>query len=113
MFTSMSTADSNVRRRRLGRLSLPFRLAAIGAFVGLTAALALFVTAWRYGSVGMGWLFVCPPSLGLMALDAAGPWERRLGCFIVALANATLYLVIGLFIGFYIREVIPPDPDRH
>jgi hypothetical protein len=100
--------------RKVDKLPLPLKLILVFALIGLAVAVVLLTVAVKFkGGGDTVWVFIilCPPSLGLMALDAAGTWAHAAGLLYVVTANAVLYGGIG-FLGWLVyAKVIPPHPD--
>ena len=70
------------------------------AVVGFAVAVALCAYAFyltSHGRIGNAALFLvlCPPSVGAMALDSAGIVGGLVGWFIISVANALFYGVVG------------------
>ena len=93
---------------------MPLKLSLVFALIGLAVAAVLLTVAVKFtGGGDTVWVFIilCPPSLGLMALDASGPWAQAAGLLYVVVANAVLYGGIG-FLGWLVyAKVVPPDPN--
>ena len=87
------------------RSILPF--GAIGALV----AFCLIAYA-RLGSSSLGlvelpdWLYVtlCPPSIGLMGVERAGPFGLALAYSFIVVVNAVIYSAIARAIGSLFRR---------
>lgn len=72
------------------------RFAVAGFAVGVAlCTYAFYLTS--HGRIGNAALFLvlCPPSIGAMALDNAGKVGGLIGWFIISIANAFLYGVVG------------------
>jgi hypothetical protein len=68
-------------------------------------AVAVLSISWYINTHGLRYdlsmvaLVLCPPSIGLMAGDNAGPFMGLIAVLFVAVENATLYGLIGLALG--------------
>jgi hypothetical protein len=79
------------------------------ALAGFMIAIALGVYAFyltshrRIGNEAL-FLFLCPPSIGAMALDNAGILGGIIGWLIIAMGNALLYGGIGFALGMAAKK---------
>jgi hypothetical protein len=75
------------------------------AIAGLAIGPALLAYTF-FGRV-QDWLFLalCPPSLGAIALDSAGPLTAVLGWLLISLLNSGLYGLVGLFVDFVVSRL--------
>jgi hypothetical protein len=83
------------------------RLALRAAIVGLLVAVLLLGLRLYLARLGLDsgvgaplFLILCPPIIGTMALDNAGPTGTAVGVLIVALENAGLYALIAVVINW-------------
>ena len=80
------------------------RFAVVGFATGVAlCAYAFYLTS--HGRTGNATLFLvlCPPSIGAMALDSAGMVGELVGWFIISVANALFYGVVGAVLAAFKR----------
>jgi|HubBroStandDraft_2_1064218.scaffolds.fasta_scaffold62203_2 hypothetical protein len=77
------------------------------AIAGLSLALLLFGLQLYLVTMGFDsrasdllFLIICPPIIGAMALDNAGPMGTAVGVLIIALENAVLYALVAATINW-------------